>query len=72
MTQDEFDYTDQIPCADQCRISVICVIGGKVFSGLRQKNEQGNDPEGNPLQEIFVLFYGSGGVDLVRGEVVSL
>jgi hypothetical protein len=72
MTQDEFDYTDQIPCADQCRISVICVIGGKVFSGLRQKNEQGNDPEGNPQQEISVLFFGSASANLVYGEVVSL
>ena len=54
------------------QISVICVISGKVFSGLRQKNEQGNDPEGNPQQKVFVLFYGSGGVNLVHGEVVSL
>jgi hypothetical protein len=56
----------------QCRTSVICVISGKVFSGLRQKNQQGNDPEGNPQQKVFVFFYGSGGVNLVHGEVVSL
>jgi hypothetical protein len=38
----------------------------------RQQDQQRNDPEDNPQQEIFVLFHGSGGANLVDGQVVSL